>query len=142
MEAGSTYKWELGDTANDQVVTTGNVTLQDTWNLNILNAGGTPIAFGVYDLFTYGTLTTSLSGDEVTSVHLVTDTYYDLSAAKVYNNAASKRVYISGLNTLPTSEWIVDASDAWGTPATGPRAYPIWPALGPCFSGRSAVRGP
>jgi len=103
MLNGSTYEWELGPAnTHDLVAVDGDLLLDATWKLKIVDSGGVPRSGDEYTLFTYTeTLTTTTWGSNVlTSVTIdaseagpdwVTD------GAAVMHDAAGKRVYLTGL---------------------------------------------
>jgi len=86
---GSTYEWEIGPSASDLVAVTGDITLEDTWTLLILDTGVVSVELtDTFDLFTYtGTLTSSTASPELASVIIdgsqVDPETWDLSGAKV-----------------------------------------------------------
>ena len=113
MNNGSIYEWQLlaagiAGIDYDTIAVTGNLTLNSTWTLEILkDAGfsGSIASTDTFDLFTYtGSLTTGLSGDELTSVSIVLGAGlagqgWNIGNAKVkYEEIiGGKRVYLTGL---------------------------------------------
>jgi autotransporter-associated beta strand protein len=54
LAASSTYEWQLGASAADKVVVTGELVLPAAWTLKLFDAGGT--LGSSYDLFTFASL--------------------------------------------------------------------------------------
>jgi hypothetical protein len=120
MRSGSTYRWELGGSGGDLVDLSGDVILEDTWNLQLadFDGGGVVTSNDEYTVFYYGgTLTSSTSDDLVTSVNLDTSLVaanprWDVSSVEVKFDAS--RVYLTGL-TVESSPNPVD-TDGDGMP--------------------------
>jgi hypothetical protein len=97
MDDGSTYLWELGASAEDSIVVTGDLELDD-WTLRILDAGGGSYAWEKHYIFT-GFI--SLSGPN--------NVTFDLSQAPLWAQFTTNLelgsdgggLYLVGLNSTP-----------------------------------------
>ena len=114
MLDGSTYEWELGPgNAHDRAVIDGDLVLDTTWTLKIVDAGGVPRAGDEYTLFTYtkALSSTTWGSNQLASVTIDTsETGWVADGAAVMHDAVNKRVYLTGLSS---------ALDVANTQATG-----------------------
>ncbi|TFG79936.1 MAG: hypothetical protein E4H19_15960, partial [Chromatiales bacterium] len=106
MAVNSTYEWQLGASAANKVIVTGDLAFSGAWTLKLLDEGGTPV--GQYDLFTYEGFLSSYSDPTIDCSET------DWAVDDVTITVASKRIYMTiGSSVVgdTDSNGVVDAAD-------------------------------
>ena len=95
LGAGAIYEWEFDGVGGDLVDANGNLSLDDTWILKLIDAGGTPNGTLEYDLFTYSGDYTGLGSFGLANID-VSEVTWDTASATITDNGVG-RVFITGI---------------------------------------------
>jgi fibronectin-binding autotransporter adhesin len=110
MAANSIYEWQIGSSAADKVVVTGNLTLTTGWKLSLASDGGTKPAGGVeYDLFTY---TGDFTAGSTILAAITQPSDWPIATINQDTTAGAGRIYLKFGQPGDTNEdGVVDAAD-------------------------------
>ena len=109
MAANSIYQWEIGSSAADKVVVTGNLTLTAGWKLSLASYGGAvPANYVMYDLFTY---TGSFGGSIVANVIAKPADWPDFKIRQDTTPGAGRVYLMFGQPGDTNNDGVVDAAD-------------------------------
>jgi len=100
MSDTSTYELELGALGQDMVNVTGDLTLDDMWNLELIGTGGGAAPDEPVMVMSYtGNLNSTMTGDSIDSdiLSFVNMAGWDTASAELKNDAAGKYLYVFGL---------------------------------------------